>query len=89
VTALQTRKYDTKTKEHLLLKQFLPKRDEVTVGWKKLHSEKLYTSYSSPNIFRQIKSRIKWWAGHMARMGEESKVCWVFGGKSRRKESKT
>jgi hypothetical protein len=37
---------------------FRLKRDEVTGGWTKLHNEELHGSYSSPNIFRTIKSRI-------------------------------
>jgi hypothetical protein len=37
--------------------------------------------YSSPNIIRHIKSRIIKWMGHVARMGEERKVCSVLVGK--------
>jgi len=36
---------------------FVPKRDEVTGEWRKLHNEELNYLYSSPNIFREIKSR--------------------------------
>jgi hypothetical protein len=28
--------------------------------------------YCSPNIARVIKSKRMWWAGHVARMGEEN-----------------
>jgi hypothetical protein len=49
---------------------FVPKRDEVTGEWRKLHSEELHILYSSPNIIRQNKSRRRW-AEHVARMGEE------------------
>jgi hypothetical protein len=35
---------------------FGPKRDEVTVKWRKLHSGELHNLYSSPDIVRQIKS---------------------------------
>jgi hypothetical protein len=45
-------------------------RDEVTGEWKRLHKKELYALYSSPNIFRVIKSRRLRWAGHVARMGE-------------------
>jgi hypothetical protein len=33
------------------------KRDEVTGGWGKLHSEELHNLYFSPNIIRLIESR--------------------------------
>jgi hypothetical protein len=34
-----------------------PKRDEVTGEWRKLHNEETHNLYSSPDIFRQGKSR--------------------------------
>jgi hypothetical protein len=43
--------------------------------------EELQNLYSSPNIVRQIKSRTIRWAGHVARMEEERKVCSVLVGK--------
>jgi hypothetical protein len=55
----------------VLRRIFGPKRDEVTGEWRKLHKEKLHNLYSSPDIIRQIKSR----------MGEERKVCKVLVGK--------
>jgi hypothetical protein len=40
---------------------FGPKRDEVTGGWRKLHTEELHGLYSSPGTVRVIKSRrIRW-----------------------------
>jgi hypothetical protein len=43
---------------------FVPKRDEVKGGWRKLHNKELHNLYSSPDI-RMIKSRrIRW--GHAA-----------------------
>jgi hypothetical protein len=41
----------------VLRRIFGPKRDEVTGGWRKLHNEKLYNLYSSPNIIGMVKSR--------------------------------
>jgi hypothetical protein len=55
----------------VLRRIFGPKRDEVTGEWRKLHKEKLHNLYSSPDIIRQIKSR----------MGEERKVYKVLVGK--------
>jgi hypothetical protein len=52
----------------VLRRIFGPKRDEVTGEWRKLHSEELHILYSSPNIIRQIKSRILRWVGHVACM---------------------
>jgi hypothetical protein len=61
---------------------FGPKRDEVTGEWRKLHNEELHIFYSSPNIIRQIKSRRMRWAGHVARIGEESNMYGVLMGKA-------
>jgi hypothetical protein len=58
----------------VLRRIFGPKRDEVTGGWRKLHSEELRDLYSSPNIIRIIKSRRMTWADHVARMGEKRKA---------------
>jgi hypothetical protein len=54
----------------VLRRIFVPKRDEVTGEWRRLHNEELYGLYSSPNIIRVIKSRRLRWAGHVVRMGE-------------------
>ena len=39
----------------VLRKIFGPKRDKVTVEWRKLHIEELNDLYCSPNIVRVIK----------------------------------
>jgi hypothetical protein len=44
--------------KRMLRRIFEPKRNEVTREWRKQHSEELNDLYSSPNIFRVIKSRI-------------------------------
>jgi hypothetical protein len=65
----------------VLRRIFVPKRDEVTGEWRKLHSEELHILYSSPNIIRHIKSRRMRWAGHVARMGENGNVYKILMGK--------
>jgi len=43
--------------ENMVLRRiFVPRRDEVTVEWRRLHNEELNDLYSSPNIARVIKS---------------------------------
>jgi hypothetical protein len=62
----------------------------VTGEWRNLHSEELHNLYSSPNIIRQVKSRRIRWAGHVAHMGEEGKVCkGLFGTPKERATWKT
>ena len=65
----------------VLRRIFVPRRDEVTVDWRRMHNEELNDLYSSPNIERVIKSRSMRWAGHVARMGEERRVYRVLVGK--------
>jgi hypothetical protein len=54
----------------VLRRIFGPKRNEVTGQWRKLQNGELHNLYSSPDIIRQIKSRIMKCAGLVARMGE-------------------
>jgi hypothetical protein len=46
------RMFENKT----LRKTFVPKRDEVAGGWRKLHKEELRNLYSSTSVIRMIKS---------------------------------
>jgi hypothetical protein len=48
---------------------FVPRRDEVTGEWRKLHNGELRDLYSSSNIVREIKSRRMGWAWHVAQLG--------------------
>ena len=60
---------------------FVPKRDEVTGEWRKLHNEELNDLYSLPNTVRVVKSRGMRWEGHVAHIGEDRGVQRVLVGK--------
>jgi hypothetical protein len=62
---------------------FGPKGDEETREWRKLHNDELNDLYSSPNIFRVIKSKRMRWAGHVARLGKRRGVYRVLMGNLR------
>jgi hypothetical protein len=55
----------------VLRRIFVPRRDEVTGEWMRLHNEELNDLYSSSIIVQVIKSRRMRWAGHVARMGDK------------------
>jgi hypothetical protein len=55
----------------VLRRIFRSKRDDVTGGWRKLHTEVFHNLYFSPSTIRMIKSRRMRWAGYLARMGEK------------------
>jgi hypothetical protein len=65
--------------ENRVLRRILgSRRDEVTGEWRKLHNEELNDLYSSPIIFRMIKSRRMKWVGHVTRMAERRDVYRVL-----------
>jgi hypothetical protein len=53
----------------LLTRIFGLKKDEVILGWRKLHNEEQHNVYCSPSMIRMIKSRRIIWVGYVARMG--------------------
>jgi hypothetical protein len=65
--------YLTLTEEHRLrvsesrvLRRILgPKKEEVSVGWRRPHNEELNNLYTAPNIIRVINSRRMRWVGHV------------------------
>jgi hypothetical protein len=65
----------------ILRRIFGPKTEEVTRGWRKLHSEELRNLYSSLSIIRMIKLRRIKWVGHVARMEEKRKAYRILVGK--------
>jgi len=66
----------------VLRRIFGTNKDELKKKWRKLHNVKFNDLYSSPNIFRAIKSRRMRWAGHIARMVKRRRVYRVLVGKS-------
>jgi hypothetical protein len=52
----------------VLRKTFVPKKEEATVEWRRLHDEELHDLYL-PNI-QVFKLRGMRWAGHVAYMGQ-------------------
>jgi len=71
----------------VLRRIFRSERDKEIGERRKLHSEKFYDLYCSPNIFRVIKSRRMSWAGHVARMGERRVVYKVLVGKPEERDN--
>jgi hypothetical protein len=55
----------------VLRRIFVPRRDEVTGDWRKLHNEELHNSYSSPSTIRMIKWRRIRWTEYEALMGKK------------------
>jgi len=45
-----------KNKKGVLMRMFVPKRDEVDCGWRGLHNEELHNLLASPNIIIVMKS---------------------------------
>jgi hypothetical protein len=70
--------------ENRVLKRiFVPKRDEIIGGWRKLHNEELHNLYGSPSIISMIKSRRAKWAGHVASIGARRNAYRVLVGKAK------
>jgi hypothetical protein len=61
--------------ENRLLRRIFGQKFHVVKGeWTKVRKEWLHNLYSTPNIFRKIKSRKMNWARTVARMGKERNV---------------
>jgi hypothetical protein len=78
------REYKQRVFENMVLRKiFVPKRDEVTGDWRKLHNEDPHGLYSSPNIW-VFKSRIEM-DGVCGTMEERRGAYRVLVGKPERK----
>jgi hypothetical protein len=53
----------------------------VVEDLEKLRNEEFRKLYSSPDVFRAMKSRRKRWPGHVARMGELRNAYKILAGK--------
>jgi hypothetical protein len=60
---------------------FVPKREEVVGGWRRLHNREFHNLHVSPNIVRMIKSRRMQWAEQVACIGEMRNLCKILVGK--------
>jgi hypothetical protein len=64
--------HSLKVSENSILRRVCePKRNELIDGRRQMHSEELHKLYSSPNIFRLMKSRRMRWEGRVTCTGED------------------
>jgi len=68
--------------KHIIFIVTAVKRDKVTGECRKLHNEEFNDLYSSPSVFRVIKSRRMKWVEHVGRVEERRGVYRLLVGKS-------
>jgi hypothetical protein len=71
----------------VLKRTFVPKREEVAGGWRRLHNEEIHKFYASPNISRVGKSRSMRWTEHVTRMCDMINAYKILVGKPEGKRS--
>jgi len=59
----------------VLEKIFAHKRNEIKGEWRRLHDEKLYDPYFSPDIIRVVRYEVK--------KNETDRACGMYGGEKR------
>jgi hypothetical protein len=69
----------------VLRRIFQSRMDDVMGEWRNLQSGELHNLYLLPDIIRQVELRRMTWVGHVATVGEESKMYDVFMGKPKGK----
>ena len=60
----------------VLCKIYGPKKEDVTMDWRKLHNKDLHELKSSPNVMRMLKWKRSRWFGRVTDMrGKRNGVC--------------
>jgi hypothetical protein len=54
----------------VLKRIFVPKKEEMAGGWRRLHNEELHNLYASPDTVWVTNSGMIMWARHVGRMGQ-------------------
>jgi hypothetical protein len=67
--------------ENTVLRRIFGPKNNEDGSRRKLHNDELHSLYSSPNMFRTIKSSRMRWAGRMVRKGEGRGVYRALIGK--------
>jgi hypothetical protein len=81
VCHIEKRTQAEKVQDGMSKKILVPKRDEVTGEWTRLHNEEVYDLWSSPNTVRGIKPRRMRRAGCAKRMGDRRDACRILMGR--------
>jgi hypothetical protein len=57
--------------ENTVLRRISGPKSKKVADWRKLHNDKLYNLYASPNIIMVIKSRRMRWERHVSCTGDD------------------
>jgi hypothetical protein len=70
----------------VLRRIFGPHRDEIGVGWRKLHNEEFHNLYLFAKLIRMLKSRKIRWAWCVAELGDESMYIGYWTERQKKKD---